>query len=109
MIVNPMLLCYGEKDGGQWSLICLDYSLAAQAETFEDAHKKLTDMIADYVAEALGPDKEHADYLLKNRKAPLRFWLKYYLAFLMSKFHRLGSNSPHQWSVFVITHRGNPL
>ena len=74
-----MLHCYADKIGDQWQAFCLDLSLAAQGDSFEDAKAKLDRMIVDYVYDAVvGDDREHADELL-NRRAPLRYWLKFYV------------------------------
>ena len=73
------LRCYAQRDApGVWVALCLDFDLAAQGETFEDARNHLDGMITEYVADALtGPDHDHAATLL-NRRAPWRYWLRYY-------------------------------
>lgn len=73
-----ILRCYAERQGEQWVALCLDLTLAAQAETFDDARAKLEAMIVEYVYDAVaGEDKAHAAELL-SRKAPLPYWLKYW-------------------------------
>lgn len=75
---NLLLRCFAKKEDDQWSAVCLDLCLAAQADSFEDARKKLEAHIIEYVHDALaGEDHEYADQLL-NRKAPLSQWLEYY-------------------------------
>lgn len=75
-----ILRCYAELSEGQWQAFCLDFSLAAQADTFEEARAKLDEQIREYVCDALtGQDKEHATYLMR-RRAPVLFWVKYWLA-----------------------------
>lgn len=71
--------CYAEREApGVWVAICLDFDLAAQGETFEEAKGKLDAMIDDYVREAWdGEDRPYADALL-NRRAPLRYWLRFW-------------------------------
>ena len=70
---------YGERHDGQWSLICLNFSLAVQDESLEEAKAKLNSQIASYVkAATVGVDSAHADYLL-SRSAPLKYWAKFYL------------------------------
>ena len=70
--------CYAEREGDQWQAFCLDLCLAAQDDTFEGAKQKLEAMIGEYIVDALcGEDKAFADQLL-TRRAPLRYWLKYY-------------------------------
>lgn len=79
--MNPKQLimrCFAEQYGDLWVAVCLDFTLAAQGESFEEVKLKLEVMIADYVRDALvGDDKDHARYFL-TRRAPLNFWLKYY-------------------------------
>lgn len=76
---NQLILrCYAERDGALWMAVCLDLSLAAQADSYEEARRKLDAQIHDYVREALSQDKEHAAYLLTERKAPLSEWVRYY-------------------------------
>ena len=79
MRTNELLLrCYGVKDDGLWQIMCLDLSLAAQAETFEEAMKKLGEQIAEYIHDAtVGQDKEFAAQLLR-RRAPLKYWVSFY-------------------------------
>ena len=83
-----ILRCYAELSESQWQAFCLDFSLAAQADTFEEARAKLDAQIREYVCDALtGQDKEHAPYLMR-RRAPLRFWVKYWLASAFMVFAR---------------------
>lgn len=71
--------CYAEKIEDQWQAFCLDLTLAAQADSFEEVKSKLDAMIADYIIDALsGQDKEFAESLLP-RRAPFRYWAKWYL------------------------------
>jgi hypothetical protein len=68
--------------------VCLDFNLAAQGDSFEEAKSKLEAMIADYVYDALaGEDKPYAAQLLA-RRAPLSFWLKYYFYVFLEVIHR---------------------
>jgi predicted RNase H-like HicB family nuclease len=81
-----ILRCYARYDEGQWVAICLNFDLAAQADTFEEAKMKLESMIKAYVFDALvGEDKEYAKQLL-SRKAPLLEWLKYGFYWLQYHF-----------------------
>ncbi|QHG89244.1 DUF1902 domain-containing protein [Xanthomonas cucurbitae] len=84
-----ILRCYAERDGALWMAVCLDLSLAAQADSFEEARRKLDEQILDYVKDALaGPDKQHAYYLLTRRKAPASEWLRYYAIKYVAKIAR---------------------
>ena len=81
-----ILSCYAQRSGNQWGAFCLDFTLAAQADTFEGAKSKLEEMIENYLYDALvGEDKAYAaDFL--TRKAPLSEWIKYYAIVFVCKF-----------------------
>jgi len=75
---NLLLRCYAEQKDGYWQALCLDLCLAAQGDSYDEVHDKLKAMICEYVSDAVeGEDREHAAELL-SRRAPLRYWLKYY-------------------------------
>ncbi|WLA02773.1 type II toxin-antitoxin system HicB family antitoxin [Xanthomonas translucens] len=70
--------CYAKLDGDVWVAFCVDFSLGAQADTLEEAKRKLDEQIKEYVYDALvGDDRQHAEYLL-TRRAPISFWIEYY-------------------------------
>jgi predicted RNase H-like HicB family nuclease len=72
-----ILRAYAKRDGDVWYACCLDFSLAVQADTYEEAITALKEQIRLYVRDALvGEDTEHAHTLL-TRKAPLSEWLVY--------------------------------
>lgn len=80
-----LLKIYGEKSDGQWSLINLDFCLAAQADTLEGAKILLESQIKEYIADALqGRDKAHAQGLL-SRRAPLKYWAKWWIGALRAR------------------------
>lgn len=80
--------CYAEQKQGYWVALCLDFTLAAQGETFQAAKAGLEAQIREYVYDALvGEDRAQATYLLA-RRAPLRDWSKYYLARAIARVHR---------------------
>lgn len=83
---NDLILrCYAEKIDDQWSIVCIDICLAAQADTLAQAKKKLEAMILDYVNDAVvGEDKPYAAQLM-SRKAPLSQRLKYYKIYWLTK------------------------
>lgn len=82
---NELLLrCYVKRERLCWVAICIDLCLAAQAESQEEAQKKLESMISTYVADALGKHKEYASQLL-SRKAPISQIAFYYRALLLNK------------------------
>ncbi len=86
-----VLRCYAEREApGVWVAMCLDFDLAAQGETLDEARNHLDAMINDYVEDAFtGEDRDHAASLL-NRRAPWRYWLRFYWLSLGVRL-RLGS------------------
>jgi hypothetical protein len=88
------LKIYGEKSEGQWSLICLDFSLASQAPSLDEAKSKLEEQIKEYIYDAMvGQDKQHAHRLL-SRRAPLKYWLKWYLS--LARTRLVGHANKHE-------------
>lgn len=86
-----VLKCYATNRGEYWEAFCLDFSLAAQADTFEEVKTKLGDMILEYVHDALvGEDRDFSAQLL-NRRAPIVEWAKYYLMWAKIRFLHLSS------------------
>ena len=82
---NLMLRCFAEQADGQWQAVCLDFCLAAQGDSFEEARGKLHAMIVEYVQDALtGEDREFADQLLR-RRAPFSLWARYYRLVALSR------------------------
>jgi len=80
--------CYAklDKSSGQWSVVCIDLSLAAQADSFQEAKIKLHEMVTEYLEDAfVGPDRQHAAMLL-NRKAPFGQVLYYHALSLKARF-----------------------
>ena len=71
---NLVLRCYAIKREGVWSAMCIDFSLAAQASSFDDAKRKLNAQIVDYVRDAVTIDHEHASYLLQRRAPFSQLW-----------------------------------
>jgi hypothetical protein len=78
---NDLILhCLGRKEGDQWIVMSLEFSLVAQADTLEEAQERLHSQITDYLTDALvGQDREHAAELLA-RRAPLKYRLIYWAA-----------------------------
>lgn len=72
-----LLRCYVKQEKTYWVAVCIDLCLAAQAESQEDAQKKLEAMISTYIADAFGKHKIYAKQLL-SRKAPLSQRAFYY-------------------------------
>jgi hypothetical protein len=87
--------CIAEKRGEQWQAICLDLSLAAQADTLGEVKARLESMILEYVVDATeGQDSAYADRLL-TRKAPLKYWLRYYFYRLLATARPNGKKSTY--------------
>lgn len=89
-----ILRCLAEKiDDGSWQAFCLDLDLAVQGDSFVDVEQKLESLIDSWLEDALvGEDREHA-YELLNRKAPVKWWLKYYYALVLYKLGRLHNSA----------------
>jgi len=81
------LLCFASGRPGDWEAICLDYDIAVQGRTFEEAQSLLELSINDYVESAAKEEPEIRDRLLK-RSAPARVWLQYIFSFLWHTFRR---------------------
>lgn len=89
--MDMIVRVYGERKGGQWFLIALDFDLAVQSDDLSDAKHRLTEQICDYLNDLVGQDRKHAARLL-TRTAPLKYRLKYWY---YSKFpsRNLGAQS----------------
>lgn len=82
-----LVRCYAEKEGDLWVAICLDFNLAAQADSYAEARRKLHDQILEYVYDAMaGEDVEHAAYLLR-RRAPAPKYLKWFWFRALRRMH----------------------
>lgn len=75
------------QEQGLWVAACIDFALAAQGSTLEDAKASLHEQISAYVNEATGIDAEHAETLLM-RQAPLLDRLRF-------GFWKMVSHRPH--------------
>lgn len=74
--VDLMVRCMAWPENGQWVAVCVDFALAAQADTVEEARQSLSEQITQYVREAFTVDKQHAEALLR-RKGPFYDRLRY--------------------------------
>lgn len=73
-----ILRCYAEQKGQLWQAFCIDLNLAAQGSSLHEVKHKLHDQIGEYLYDALsGEDRKYAAQLL-SRKAPIKFFAKYY-------------------------------
>lgn len=95
-----VLRCFAEKDrDGSWFAMCIDLNLYARAGSEDEVRKQLTQIIVEYVHEAVTDDKEHVHELML-RRAPLNFVLRYYFIKLWCFFfgrdkHDGGSDHRH--------------
>jgi hypothetical protein len=81
-----------ESSGDQWQAFSLEFGLAAQGASAQEAKRKLESMIEWYVRDALvGEDREHAYELLVRRKARWPIFLRYYLAWAASHVVMVGT------------------
>jgi predicted RNase H-like HicB family nuclease len=98
-----ILRCYAKKEQSHWVAVCIDLSLAAQADSPKEAIEKLEAMIKTYVDEALTIHKDYADQLL-TRKAPLSQLITYYhalcLGYLNKICHKSNNNDDSERAFF---------
>jgi hypothetical protein len=87
-LTELLVRCYAIKRGGVWEAFCIDLSLAAQADSFAEARRKLDEQIVEYITEAMTTDREHAGYLL-SRKAPMSQFAMWYWLHVLRTFHAL--------------------
>jgi len=71
------LRCMAYQQDGVFVATCLDLSLAAQANTMQEAMDKLERQVDSFIEE-VASEREFAKDLI-NRKAPLSMWVKYWL------------------------------
>lgn len=74
-----VIRCMTEYDNevNQWVALSLEFCLATQADTEQEAKQKLIAQIMDYIEEANGIHQTHKAQLL-NRKAPFNWYILYY-------------------------------
>lgn len=81
-----LVRCFAERIDGGWQAFSLEYGLAAQGDTLPEVRRKLQDMIATYLLDAVTVDREHAEQLL-SRRASFEAYAKYYAYRLADRFH----------------------
>ena len=75
---NHTLHFYGELRDGQWTVMCLNFTLAVQAKSLSEAKAKINQQVDMYIKDAIeGQDSAYAHALL-SRSAPAKYWFKYY-------------------------------
>lgn len=75
--MTKILRCYAKKEQAHWVAVCIDLGLAAQAESLEQAKRKLESMVETYIQEAVTIHKDYTKQLL-SRQAPLSQRLEYF-------------------------------
>lgn len=74
-----IIRCYGEKKGGKWVGICLNFNLAIEADSADKLVKKMNEVIKSYLESVYDTDNKSSIPELVSRRAPLRDWCKYYV------------------------------
>lgn len=82
------LRCMAYQQNGVFVAACLDLSLAAQADTMQEAMDKLESQLQDYIKEAYSEPK-YTSQMLK-RRAPISMWLKYWVIAFEMFFRKQG-------------------
>jgi hypothetical protein len=106
------LRCISFPKGTKVVSVCLDLYLVAETSTLEDSKRKLIDAIVLYVSHAI--DKNEIKELIP-RKAPLKYFFKYYLIKLVTSIFKkaytiLNSNyRPDCYEFPVNSAEGTPL
>lgn len=85
-----VLRCYGYRDAhGKWCGVCLDFNLAAEADSVSDLRAKITAMIESYVEAVLDTKDAASIPPLFRRRAPLSDWMLYYLILSLTFARRI--------------------
>lgn len=83
--------CAAERKGSQWEVICLDFDIAIQGDSLEEAMKEMDIALNDFLEYALTLPKEEARMLLR-RRAPLSLRLYYSLRFALMALMQKNDN-----------------
>lgn len=79
-----VLRCYGHPTKeGRWYGVCLEFNLAAEAESPEVLKHKLKDIIVSYLDSVLDTEDRGSVPELLSRRAPMRDWITYYIIKLL--------------------------
>lgn len=87
--IQLILKCYGHRTKeGKWFGLCLDYNIAAEADSLEEMKQKMNEFIESYIETIHDTDDKDSIPNLLSRRAPIHYWLTYYLIyyFLKTKF-----------------------
>jgi hypothetical protein len=92
------VICFAEGTGERWEAFCLNYDLAVQGSSIEDAMRKLKDQFLLYVEEVRTlPERDRRRLL--NRKAPLSSWLRALVDTVWLALHRGTGTLPREFAV----------
>lgn len=91
-----------QTSDGLWVAHCIDLSLAAQGDTFEDVQKKLHAQVIDFCDYVSGLDDGRFQRQLLNRKAPFgtraRYWFAVVAGHLGLRLQRSNPEPPRSWT-----------
>jgi predicted RNase H-like HicB family nuclease len=68
--MKQFILCIARGRDDAWEAFCLDFDLAVQGRSFEEARAQLEQAIAAYIESALAEPEPYRSQLL-NRRVPL--------------------------------------
>jgi hypothetical protein len=99
-LAQVVLKCYAkENKNKQWYAVCLDLNLVVQGDNKNQVIEKLHEVVQSYVAEALGEDSKYFDDLIP-RKAPVYFYLWYYLIKVEMFFMKAVKSDSFKFTLF---------
>lgn len=78
--------CLIKNEGNLYVALSLDFGLATQAFTIQEAKQKLENQIEEYINDALSADEDKKKYLL-SRKGHWQWFIMYYSVYWLSKLH----------------------
>ena len=79
--------CWTGKRDQLWLACCIDFNLAAQADSRAEAKRKLNSQILEYIEEAVTVDSDHADSLL-HRSAPWYEVVQWEFRYALQQFRK---------------------
>ena len=89
--MKSYVTCVAERKGGKWEVICLDFDIAIQGDSFEEVTKEMDIALNDFLEYVLTLPKEEARMLLR-RRAPLSLRLYYSFRFALMALMQKNDN-----------------
>lgn len=87
-----VIKCIGQRQkNGKYLGVCLDFDLAAEADTPEELQEKLREIIQSYIDVVLDSADQASKAELLNRRAPFKYWAAYYFLRLFHSFRQIKS------------------